>query len=84
MCPWSKVSINFHPLRLHLRPCCHSERSEESIPENRALAAAQQGLRQAGVRQINLMVYEDNDDGEQMCLIRGYGLSPVKMTRKRL
>jgi ribosomal protein S18 acetylase RimI-like enzyme len=47
------------------------------------LAAAEERLREAGVRQINLMVYEENGRAEAIYLRRGYELSPVKVLRKR-
>ena len=47
------------------------------------LAAAEARLKGAGVKQINLMVYEDNTQGEAFYLRRGYEHSPVKMVRKR-
>ena len=47
------------------------------------LAAAEERLRAAGARQINLMVYEDNGGAEALYRKRGYEPSPVKMLRKR-
>jgi len=50
---------------------------------SKLLAAAEELLRAAGVRQINLMVYEENGKAEAMYLRRGYEHSPVKCLRKR-
>jgi ribosomal protein S18 acetylase RimI-like enzyme len=50
---------------------------------SRLLAAAEEQLRAAGVRQINLMVYEEDGKAEAMYLRRGYERSPVKCLRKR-
>jgi ribosomal protein S18 acetylase RimI-like enzyme len=47
------------------------------------LTAAEQRLRGLGVRQINIMVYEENADAEGLYLRRGYERSPVKVVRKR-
>ena len=47
------------------------------------LAAAEARLRELGVRQINLMVYDENDFAESLYLRRGYERSPVKVLRKR-
>lgn len=47
------------------------------------LAAAEARLRELGVRQINLMVYEENGFAESLYLRRGYERSPVKVLRKR-
>jgi len=47
------------------------------------LAAAEARLRELGVRQINLMVYEENGFAESLYLRRGYEHSPVKVLRKR-
>ncbi len=47
------------------------------------LAAAEARLREAGVKQINLMVYDQNSDAEVFYLHRGYQRSPVKVLRKR-
>jgi ribosomal protein S18 acetylase RimI-like enzyme len=47
------------------------------------LAAAEERLRELGVRQINLMVYEENGFAESLYLRRGYERSAVKMLRKR-
>ncbi len=47
------------------------------------LQAAESRLRDAGVRQINLMVYEENGTAEAFYLRRGYEHSPVKVVRKR-
>jgi len=50
---------------------------------NTLLEAAEQRLREVGVRQINIMVYEDNAYAEGWYLGRGYERSPVKVVRKR-
>ena len=47
------------------------------------LAAAEARLRDAGVKQINLMVYDQNPVAEVFYLHRGYERSPVKVLRKR-
>ena len=47
------------------------------------LAAAEARLRESGVNQINLMVYDQNPDAERFYLHRGYEHSPVKVLRKR-
>jgi ribosomal protein S18 acetylase RimI-like enzyme len=47
------------------------------------LAAAEARLRELGVRQINLMVYEENGFAESLYLRRGYERSPVRVLRKR-
>ena len=47
------------------------------------LAAAEDRLWRLGVRQINLMVYEENDFAEFFYIRRGYERSPVKVWRKR-
>jgi ribosomal protein S18 acetylase RimI-like enzyme len=47
------------------------------------LQAAEFRLREAGVRQINLMVYHANGTAEAFYLRRGYEHSPVKVVRKR-
>jgi len=47
------------------------------------LAAAEDRLKAAGVRQINLMVYEENRAAETFYLARGYQRSPVTVMRKR-
>ena len=47
------------------------------------LAAAEARLHAIGVRQINLMVYEENSFAESLYLRRGYERSPVKVLRKR-
>ena len=47
------------------------------------LAAAEQKLKDMGVFQINLMVYEQNGFAESLYHRRGYERSPVKVLRKR-
>ncbi len=47
------------------------------------LAAAEDRLWRLGVRQINLMVYEQNDFAGSFYLRRGYERSPVNLVRKR-
>jgi ribosomal protein S18 acetylase RimI-like enzyme len=47
------------------------------------LQAAENRLRDAGVRQINLMVYHENGAAEAFYLRRGYEHTPVKVIRKR-
>ena len=47
------------------------------------LAAAEERLHARGVRQINLMVYEENPRAEALYLRSGYERSPVKTLRKR-
>jgi ribosomal protein S18 acetylase RimI-like enzyme len=47
------------------------------------LAAAEQTLKDMGVFQINLMVYEENGFAESLYYRRGYERSPVKVVRKR-
>jgi ribosomal protein S18 acetylase RimI-like enzyme len=47
------------------------------------LQAAESRLRDAGVRQINLMVYDENGAAEAFYLRRGYEHSPVRVVRKR-
>jgi ribosomal protein S18 acetylase RimI-like enzyme len=47
------------------------------------LAAAEERLHALGVRQINLMVYEENSLAESLYYRRGYERSPVKVLRKR-
>ncbi len=47
------------------------------------LAAAEARLRAQGVKQINLMVYEENTRAEALYLRSGYERSPVKTLRKR-
>lgn len=47
------------------------------------LAAAEARLHAIGVRQINLMVYEENSFAESLYYRRGYERSPVKVLRKR-
>ncbi len=47
------------------------------------LTAAEQRLREMGVFQINLMVYEENGSAEAFYYRRGYERSPVKVLRKR-
>ena len=47
------------------------------------LAAAEQTLKEMGVFQINLMVYEKNGFAESLYHRRGYERSPVKVLRKR-
>ena len=47
------------------------------------LAAAEQKLKDIGIRQINLMVYEENGFAESLYYRRGYERSPVKVVRKR-
>jgi len=47
------------------------------------LAAAEERLRRLGVKQINLMIYEEAPDLEGMYYARGYERSPVKVVRKR-
>jgi ribosomal protein S18 acetylase RimI-like enzyme len=48
------------------------------------LAAAEVRLWELGVRQINLMVYEENGFAESFYLRRGYERSPVNVLRKGL
>jgi ribosomal protein S18 acetylase RimI-like enzyme len=48
------------------------------------LEAAEARLRELGVGQINLMVYEENAAAHAFYLARGYQHSPVKVVRKRL
>jgi len=50
---------------------------------SKLLAAAEQKLWDMGVRQINLMVYEENPYAEALYRRRGYETSPVKVLRKR-
>ncbi len=47
------------------------------------LAAAEERLRDMGVKQINLMVYEGNGGAETFYAKCGYERSPVKVLRKR-
>ena len=47
------------------------------------LTAAEARLREAGVKQINLMVYDQNPAAEAFYRHRGYERSPVKVLRKR-
>ncbi len=47
------------------------------------LAAAEDRLWELGARQINLMVYEENDFAGSFYLRRGYERSPVKVFRRR-
>ncbi len=47
------------------------------------LTAAEERLRDMGVKQINLMVYEENGAAEGFYAKRGYERSPVKVLRKR-
>lgn len=47
------------------------------------LAAAEDRLWRLGVRQINLMVYEENGFAESFYLRRRYERSPVKVLRRR-
>jgi GNAT superfamily N-acetyltransferase len=47
------------------------------------LAAAEERLRERGVKQINIMVYEENRFAEALYCRRGYERSPVKVLRKR-
>jgi ribosomal protein S18 acetylase RimI-like enzyme len=47
------------------------------------LKAAEERLRQMGVNQINLMVYEENGYALEFYARRGYERSPVKVARKR-
>jgi GNAT superfamily N-acetyltransferase len=47
------------------------------------LAEVETRLWARGVRQINLMVYEENGSAEAFYLRRGYERSPVKVLRKR-
>jgi ribosomal protein S18 acetylase RimI-like enzyme len=47
------------------------------------LAAAEARLWEVGIRQINLMVYEENGFAESLYLRRGYERSPVKVLRRR-
>jgi len=47
------------------------------------LAAAEHKLKDIGIRQINLMVYEENGFAESLYHRRGYERSPVKVLRKR-
>jgi ribosomal protein S18 acetylase RimI-like enzyme len=47
------------------------------------LGAAEDRLWRLGVRQINLMVYEENDFAKAFYLRRGYEHSPAKVLRKR-
>ena len=47
------------------------------------LREVEQRLRSQGVRQINLMVYEDNAAAMEYYCRRGYERSPVKTFRKR-
>ncbi|MCJ7749577.1 MAG: GNAT family N-acetyltransferase [Armatimonadetes bacterium] len=47
------------------------------------LAAAEQKLKEMGVFQLNIMVYEENGFAESLYYRRGYERSPVKVLRKR-
>ena len=47
------------------------------------LTAAENRLRENGMRQINLMVYQENGFAESLYYRRGYQRSPVKVLRKR-
>jgi ribosomal protein S18 acetylase RimI-like enzyme len=47
------------------------------------LAAAEARLRAMGVKQINLMVYEESPAAEAFYARRGYERSPVKVMRRR-
>jgi len=48
------------------------------------LEAAEARLKELGVGQINLMVYEENAAAHAFYLARGYQRSPAKVVRKRL
>jgi ribosomal protein S18 acetylase RimI-like enzyme len=48
------------------------------------LSAAEERLWAAGVKQINLMVYDENEVGAAFYTARGYEHSPVKVVRKRV
>ena len=48
------------------------------------LAAAEKKLKDMGIFQINIMVYEQNGFAESLYCRRGYERSPVKVLRKRL
>ncbi len=50
---------------------------------SKLLAAAEQKLKEMGVQQINIMVYEENAFAEALYRRRGYETSPVKVLRKR-
>ena len=50
---------------------------------SKLLAAAEQKLKEMGVRQINIMVYQENAFAEALYRRRGYETSPVKVLRKR-
>ncbi len=47
------------------------------------LEAVEARLWQRGVKQINIMVYEENAEAEAFYLRRGYERSPVRTVRKR-
>jgi ribosomal protein S18 acetylase RimI-like enzyme len=47
------------------------------------LRAAEQKLKEMGIFQINLMVYEENGSAEAFYYGRGYERSPAKVLRKR-
>ena len=47
------------------------------------LVAAEERLRAAGARQVNIMVYEENRRGMRFYTDRGYEGSPVAVFRKR-
>ena len=47
------------------------------------LAAAEKKLKDMGIFQINIMVYEQNGFAESLYCRRGYERSPVKVLRKR-
>jgi len=48
------------------------------------LQAAEERLRDKGIRQINIMVYEKNEAAQEFYTRRGYEYSPVRVMRKRL